>query len=98
VNKFQNFLESVRAGNPQLVETISAAYSIVLEAREIDIDEQKSYMGAHGKKCMDHMLELVDSHGYWSEPVKLYSVEMDVDGNLSDDERAIIHSSTMNMY
>lgn len=98
MNKFKNFLESIREVSPQLVDNISKAYSIVLEAREIDIDEQKSYMGAHGKECMDHMLTLVDSHGYWSEPVKLYSVEMDSDGNLTDDERAIIHSSTMNMY
>ena len=48
--------------------------------------------------CMKKMKGLVDKHGYWSEPVKQYSAEMESDESLSPDDRAKVHSTHMNMY
>jgi len=91
MNKFENFLESVKEANPSLIEGIAAAYTIQGKARLESLSDS-------GKTCMDKMKKLVDTHGYWSEPVKQYSAEMEKDESLSPDDLATVHSTHMNMY
>ena len=91
MNKFQKFLESIKEANPTLVEGIAKAYTTQNVARLESLSEA-------GNKSMDKMKKLVDEHGYWSEPVKQYSAEMEQDESLSPDDRATVHSTHMNMY
>lgn len=88
MNKFQNFLESIKHIDPSLVDGISTAYQLIMTES----------MSAAGQSCMTKMKKLVDEHGYWSEPVKEYSLEMDDNPNLTADDKANIHSTHMNMY
>ena len=91
MNRFHNFLSSIKQSNPSLVEGIASAYSMYSQSR-------LESLSASGKSCMSTMQGLVDKHGYWSEPVKQYSTEMEQDANLSDEDRATVHSTHMNMY
>ena len=88
MNKFQNFLESVRSVDPVLVEGIERAYQLIMTEG----------LSPECNACMTEMKKLVDEHGYWSEPVKEYSLEMDGNPKLTADDKATIHSTHMNMY
>ena len=69
---------------------------------EEDADEDYAEQGVARieglESCMKKMKSLVDEHGYWSEPVKQYSAEMESDSSLSAEDRAQVHSTHMNMY
>lgn len=54
-------------------------------------------LSPEGEQSMLAMADLVNKYGYWSEPVKEYSISMQSNSELSDDDRMIIHNRVLSL-